>query len=166
MCLLSFYYYRPNCLYPTLPKCSFTLKAKIRPLKQTIASTNTLGDYIRKERLKRGIEQQDLAKQFNINSVALSQWELNRKPPHPKYFTQIIEFLGFTPVLKSDFDRLGIRTKLYKIQRNISLKEFVKEINISRELLYKIEESRHCKLEAKVKRRIEQYITTSSEVLS
>ena len=40
-----------------IPKCSFTLKPKIRKITKQQLTTHSLGDYIRNERLKRDIQQ-------------------------------------------------------------------------------------------------------------
>ena len=59
--------------------------------------TYSLGEYIRHERIKKQISQESLAKQFGVNGVALSMWELKRKPVHPKRF--VIQFFSFYALL-------------------------------------------------------------------
>ncbi|WP_288954738.1 helix-turn-helix transcriptional regulator [uncultured Polaribacter sp.] len=138
-----------------LPKYSFKLKPTKRSLPKEKPFTHTLGEYIRFERVKRHIKQETLAKQFGVNGVALSSWELNRKQIHPKQFNKIINFLGYVPQKQSEFDSLGIRTQLWRLQNNISITEFSEIINIPKKEIIKIEQARYYKskkdLEEKIK---------------
>lgn len=113
-----------------LPKCSFTLKPTKRIIPKEKPFTHSLGEYVRHERIKRHIKQETLAEKFGVNGVALSNWELNKKPIHPKRFDTIIKFLGFVPQRKSEFDKLGIQTQLWRLQNNVTLTEFSQMINI------------------------------------
>ncbi len=148
--------------------CSFKLKPKLRKIPKAKPFTHSLGEYIRYERTKRHIKQETLAEQFGVNGVALSNWELNRKPIHPKRFNTVIDFLGFVPKKQSTFDKLGTRTQLWRLQNEVSLGEFVSLINLEKKDVIKIEQARYCKIDSK----IEQIITAliqkpiSCEVLS
>ena len=83
-------------IYTTLPICSFTLKAKIPKKSQPIQKPTTLGEHIRRARLKRKQAQCEIAKLLQINQMYLSSWELNQKAPHPKYVDEIVNYLGYT----------------------------------------------------------------------
>ena len=115
-----------------LPICSFNIKAKIPHLQRIVPNPKTLGDHLRKVRLERNLSQQKTAKLFGINGMYLSSWELNRKQTHPKHLEAIIQFLGYTPKLTSTFDRLGARTKLWRIVHNISMDGFSEMIAIQK----------------------------------
>lgn len=144
-----------------IPKCSFRLKPKIRIIPEKHIPkvlTHSLGEYIRNERLKRDIKQEVVADKLKVHSVALSNWEHNKKSPHPKHFDSIIDFLGFVPKKQSRFDKLGTRTQLWRLQNNITLEEFSSVLNTPIEIIVKIEEARHCKLEDEIKRRISAFI--------
>ena len=148
-----------------IPKCSFSLKPKLRKIPKAKPFTYSLGEYIRHERIKRHIKQETLAEQFGVNGVALSNWELNRKPIHPKRFKDIIDFLGFIPEASSKFDRLGTRTQLWRLQNQVELKEFLYMIDIPKEEILKIEEARYCKVDKKTEIKINTFLknkTTSS----
>jgi transcriptional regulator with XRE-family HTH domain len=137
-----------------LPICSFSLKPKIREITRIPRVTNTIGDHIRKQRLERNIDQQDLAKQFRVSSIALSNWELNRKPTPPKHLQNIIYFLGYVPKIKIGFDRFGTYTQLYRKQQEISLQKFSEHINIDIEEIKHLEQGkygkRHRQLESEI----------------
>lgn len=88
----------------------------------------------------------------------LSAWELNQKAPHPKYVEDIIDYLGYIPSIKSKLERIGIRTKLYRLKYQLSLEEFIQMTNIDSNLINKIENYRFCKLEKGVLQKIEKAI--------
>ena len=148
-----------------LPKCSFTLKAKIPKKVTPQIKPKTLGEFIKKVRQQRNLSQAVAAKFFGVNGMCLSSWELNRETIHPKYLEAIIEFLGFIPKLKSNFDKLGIRTKLWRLQNNVEFEEFLSMINSPKEEILKIEEARYCKVDKKTEIKINTFLknkTTSS----
>jgi transcriptional regulator with XRE-family HTH domain len=103
-------------LYTTLPICSFTLKAKIPKKSQPIIKPTTLGEHIRRERLKRNHSQGNAAKLLHINQMYLSSWELNQKAPHPKHLKNIIDYLGYVPTITSNREHLG---RTYRKRRNL-----------------------------------------------
>lgn len=76
----------------------------------------------------------------------LSSWELNQKAPHPKHLKNIIGYLGYVPTISSNIERLGMRTKLYRMKYNISLHEFCQMGNIDSDVVIKLETRRFCKL--------------------
>lgn len=107
------------------------------------------------------MQQQILAKELGANSVFLSKWELNHAPVHPKYLNAVISFLGFIPKLKSNFDRLGTRTQLWRIENMVSMQEFVKKLDISKEEIQRIEQARHCKIDTQMESKINHFLKKS-----
>lgn len=138
--------------------CSFKLKPKLRKIPKAKPFTHSLGEYIRHERQKKQISQESLAKQFGVNGVALSMWELKRKPVHPKRFQSVIDFLGFVPKESSRFDKLGTRTQLWRLQNNISLQEFSELVNVPIEEIIRVETARYCKIDGMVSEVINSFI--------
>ena len=61
-------------------------------------------------------------------------------------------------MLKSDFDRLGTRTQLWRLQNHISLKEFVSLFNLKIEDINKIETARYSKIENEFEDTITKHI--------
>ncbi len=98
----------------------------------------------------------------------LSSWELNQKAPHPKHVERIIDYLGYMPNITSKFEKLGTRTKLYRMKHNISIEEFCQMGNININVIMKLETMRFCKpLKTEVraiKRQLNRKPTFSSEV--
>ncbi|MFY0602762.1 MAG: helix-turn-helix transcriptional regulator [Flavobacteriaceae bacterium] len=142
-------------VYSTLPICSFTLTAKIPKKLQPILKPTTLGEHIRKVRLKREELQQDVAKLLGINSVYLSSWEHKRKAPHPKYLDPIINYLGYIPRIISKIDFLGTRVKLYRKKYKLSIETFCQLGSIDVDVIMKLENARFCKIDKETKKVIE-----------
>lgn len=88
----------------------------------------------------------------------LSSWELNQKAPHPKHLENIINYLDYIPKMKSKFERIGTRTKLYRLKHQLTLKDFIQMTNIDNNVVNKIENYRFCKLEKYVLHQIEKAI--------
>ncbi len=141
--------------------CSFKLKPKLRKIPKAKTFTHSLGEYIRHERQKKQISQESLAKDFGVNGVALSMWELKRKPVHPKRFQSVIDFLGFVPKKSSRFDKLGTRTQLWRLQNDIDIQEFSELTNIPVKEITRIETARYCKIDNKVSKSVEKLIKNS-----
>ena len=141
-----------------LPICSFTLTAKIPKKVTPQIKPKTLGEFIKKIRQQRNLSQAVAAKFFGVNGMCLSSWELNRETIHPKYLEPILEFLDFIPKLKSNFDKLGTRTKLWRIQHSISMDDFLIMVGIQKEEILKIEQARYCKVDKKVVSKINTFL--------
>ena len=63
---------------------------------------NTLGDYLRKVRLDRGLSQPEVARILKVTTASITGWELNRNEPTPKFARAIIAFLGYFPFIGND----------------------------------------------------------------
>ncbi len=143
-----------NELYSKLPICSFTLKAKIPKKFQSIRNARTLGEHIKKERLKRKEQQQVVAKLLNVNSMHLSLWEHNHKSPHSKYVKSIVKYLRYIPEVNFKSERLGTLTQLYRLKHKISIEEFCQMTNIDSNVLRRIETMRSYKVSDDVEKMI------------
>ncbi|MBK8483883.1 MAG: helix-turn-helix transcriptional regulator [Saprospiraceae bacterium] len=119
-----------------------------------------MGDYLRKERLDRGLLQIDLAKRFKVSLTTIITWELNLKQPTPMYAKPIITFLGYFPLWK---ENLSIGTQLY-YARLITGKT---QVQVSKILgcnptnLIKIEKNSSRKIFPVLTKRIKQFINHS-----
>lgn len=88
----------------------------------------------------------------------LSSWELKQKAPHPKHLDNIIKYLGYIPNITSKFEKLGTRTKLYRLKYGLSLKEFLQMPNINSHIMMKLEQSRYCKIPKTEEKAIEKML--------
>lgn len=57
----------------------------------------TVGEHIKRERLKRGLRQKDLAPLFNVDAFTILNWETGFTKPQIKDVPALIEFLGYDP---------------------------------------------------------------------
>lgn len=62
----------------------------------------------------------------------------------------------YIPKITSGFERLGTRIKLYRKKHNMSIDEFCKLKQIDKDLVYKLENQRFCKLSNEEQKNIEQ----------
>lgn len=122
--------------------CSFTLTAKIPKKFQPILKPTTLGEHLRRERLKRKHLQGFVAELLNINQMYLSSWELNQKKPHPKHLENIIEYLGYLPQTISKSELLGTQTKYYRMKYNLTLEELCQMTNMTSNVVTQLETKR------------------------
>ncbi|MES9815454.1 MAG: helix-turn-helix transcriptional regulator [Candidatus Thiodiazotropha sp.] len=63
----------------------------------SLGDCKTLGDHIRRMRLKHALRQNDVAPRLGVNSWTLRNWEHNRTEPSVRYYSAIMDFLGYCP---------------------------------------------------------------------
>ena len=81
-----------------LHTCQIQLKG-IKPSNPAYPTElNTLGDYLRKTRLDRGLSQPEVARLLHVTPDTVTGWELNRHEPPARLAKAIIAFLGFYPL--------------------------------------------------------------------
>ena len=81
-----------------LPFTRISLKALIsKPYDFTPIS---LGDHIRKRRLKLGLCQRELAQRLGVNPWTILNWEKRRTKPPIAFIPAIVRFLGYDPFPK------------------------------------------------------------------
>ncbi len=91
----------------------------------------TLGDHLRAVRLKRGQHQKHVAEFIGVTVETTLNWEQNYSSPTTACFPKIIEYLGYCPVTEESWGAtLGVRTRLHRIHRGLSIKEAAVEIGV------------------------------------
>ena len=129
-----------------IPICSFRLKSAKRRKIEDKPFNHSIGEYIAKERIQRNITQVELSKYFGVKVDALSSWETNRRPIHPKRLKKALEFIGYVPNKISKFDFTGTQCKLWRLQNNVSLDMFCGMVKVSKDNIIKLETARYCKI--------------------
>jgi ribosome-binding protein aMBF1 (putative translation factor) len=61
----------------------------------------SLGDHIRKPRLDLGLFQKDVARQLDVTTLMVTNWEMNRTSPEFHVVSRLIEFLGYVPTAET-----------------------------------------------------------------
>ena len=119
-------------LFPKL-----TLKAT-RP-KNPVYPTDlkTIGDYLRKTRLDRGLSQPQVAKLLNVTTNTITGWEINRNEPSIYRLPVIIKFIGFDPFRKSD-DSISNKIENYRRKHGLAYEDLALKIGIDEGTLKKI----------------------------
>ena len=106
-----------------MPFCGVHLRGQ-KPLPAGYpGELRTLGDHVRKHRLDLGLRQRDVARQLGVNVNTVTNWEVGRSTPVPRYVPGIIQFLGYVPFdTTTDSLPLSDRLKLYRRIRGLSQK--------------------------------------------
>ncbi len=96
----------------------------------------TLGDYLRKTRLDRGLSQLQVARLLKVTTDTVTGWELNRHEPPARLAKRIIHFLGYLPFQE---ETRSIGKKLYlarlisgKTQEQVAIQIGCDESNLRR----------------------------------
>ena len=119
-------------LFPKL-----TLKAA-RPKKPAYPTDlKTIGDYLRKTRLDRGLSQPQVAKLLNVTTNTITGWEINRNEPLISSLPVILKFLGFDPFKKSD-GSISAKIENYRRKHGLAYEDLALKIGIDEGTLKKI----------------------------
>jgi len=78
-----------------LPFYHFSLKGPRPIAKAYPKELKTLGDWIRKTRLDKGLFQEQVAQILGVTEQCITNWELGHSEPEVRYIPKIIEFIGY-----------------------------------------------------------------------
>jgi transcriptional regulator with XRE-family HTH domain len=111
-----------------------------KPQKQDFpANPQTLGEHIKRERMKRGLLQKDVAQILCVNVMTLTNWENNYRNVQVNHIPSIVEFLGYTPEILNDFAPLKSEVFLYRCKHGLTQKQMAKYLGIDSATLHAIE---------------------------
>ena len=80
-----------------MPFCHLTLRAPKPPPRFYPKSLNTIGNYIRKIRLDRGLWQRQVAAEIGVDTMTINNLETQRTTPSLRFMPPIIRFLDYDP---------------------------------------------------------------------
>ena len=123
-----------------LPFCSITLIAQ-KPTKLP-RILNTIGDHIKKRRLKLGLLQRDVAKLLGVNTSTVTNWEKSHTKPQLFFIPKVIEFLGYDLVSSETKTTIGEVLLRYRKSRGMTQNELAKRIGIDQTTLSRFEGNR------------------------
>jgi len=98
----------------------------------------TLGDHLRKVRLDKGMSQPQVSLILNTSTDMVTNWELNRNEPTPKFAKLIIEFIGYVPFSLENAS-LGKRIYYARLMSGMTQDQISKEIGCDESNLRNIE---------------------------
>ena len=114
---------------PALPFCHAHLKAQ-RPLPRSYPQAlATIGDHLRKRRLDLGLLQREVAAQLGVVPSTVTNWELSRTAPAPRFLPGILRLIGFDPSPPPGA-LLGERLKAYRQHAGISQQQFARLLGV------------------------------------
>ena len=74
------------------------MRLKTLKFKPIQVEPKTLGEHIKRERLKRGLRQKDAAAHMGVDTFTVLNWEKSRTTPPAAAFPAILAFLGYDPL--------------------------------------------------------------------
>lgn len=91
---------RPFYKYPEAPSPIHKIETplKIQPPEEVVEEPVTLGDHLRRRRLKLGLYQKDVAIQIGVTTSTIWNWENNWSVIALSCRQKVIEFLGYNPI--------------------------------------------------------------------
>jgi DNA-binding transcriptional regulator YiaG len=102
-----------------LPFCNLHLQAPRAPDFPIpyAREPKTLAQYLRKERLFRGLRQRDVAETLGVRTETVANWERGHGRPLARHHGAVIRFLGFDPGPAGD----SLPARLQTIRRRLGL---------------------------------------------
>ena len=157
---LGFYDDRLIRLCAIFVNCSFKAKKPCYPL-----NLNTLGDYLRKERLNRGLSLISVSRLLKICPDTVMAWEENRKNPRLRASHRIIDFLGYFPPITTN--RFSLRKQLYfaRLIRGQTQRKAAKIIGLGASKFIKIELGKR-RATGEIREKIHDYVSSAFSSLS
>ena len=75
----------------------FEIIRKIQRPSEILENPRTIGEQIKRERQLRGLRQCDVAKELQVNTYTICNWERGRAIGRPRFYPAIIRWLGYDP---------------------------------------------------------------------
>jgi transcriptional regulator with XRE-family HTH domain len=117
--------------------CHLTLKA-LKPLApEYTQELRTLGDHLRRERLKRGLLQREAAQKIGVTVMTVNGWEVGRAEPKVSYIPAILGFLGYDPF--PEVTSLGERLRQERERRGLTQHKLARLLGTTQALVSLLE---------------------------
>lgn len=97
---------------------------------QFIINPKTLGEHIRRKRVKSNLFQKDVANTIGVSEDSITYWENNRAAPQIQFYPKIIDFLGYIP-FEIDSNTFEGKIQLYRYLNGLSHKEMGKLLSVN-----------------------------------
>lgn len=110
--------------------------------KKYIQEPKTLGEHILKNRLEKGLFQEDVAALIGVTSNSITNWELNHNQPDLRFYPSIIKFLGYNPFELKTLT-LCDRIQTYRILHGMSQEKLADKLGINESTVFNYEKGNH-----------------------
>jgi transcriptional regulator with XRE-family HTH domain len=144
-----------------LPFCHLRLTAKKPVNKGYPRELKTIGDHIRKHRLDRGLQQNQVALLICVDKTTIMNWERGHRTPALRHIPEIIRFLGYLPFAVGD--SLPERLRSYRRVHGISRKKLARMLKVDEATPWRWETARRTP-EGDYARRVRALFARSPEV--
>lgn len=139
-----------------MPFCHLRLSAPL-PLPQSYPrELKTLGDYLRKARLDRGLRQEDAARELDVTPSTVTRWEGNLTRVAIRFLPKVVAFLGYDP--REEGGELGERVRMLRERQGLSQVGLAAKLGVDTSTVARLESGRVRKLFPKVRRRFEEFL--------
>lgn len=136
--------------------CELVLRANIPKDSRYPKQFITIGDHLRTKRLDDALGIHDLAKIMETTPQSIVHWESNHCNPNLKFYTSIIDFLGYEPPQIIEYRKTIEFLKSYRNKHRLSLSQLSKQIGITHTTLFNLER-KTLKISEVVKNKIKNF---------
>ena len=91
-----------------------------------------MGDHIRKRRMDLGLSQRQLGEKLGVRTNTVYSWESGDACPRNRYTPEIIQFLGYDPVLPMGPDLSGALSE-YRLRNGLTQAALAQILGVNRE---------------------------------
>ena len=123
---------------PALPFCHATLTARKPEHLVYPRDPKTWGEHLRRQRILRGLRQQDLAVAQGVSEASIYSWENGRAEPEIRFLPKIIDFLGYCPYTPGQ--PLGERLRIAREAQGLSRKQLARLVRIDEGTVWRWEQ--------------------------
>jgi transcriptional regulator with XRE-family HTH domain len=141
---------------PAFPFCHLRLLAPKPAGNSYPTELRTVGDHVRKRRLDLGLNQGQVAEQFNATVQTVCNWEKGRSQPEPRHYPAVIRFLGYDP--SPEPASLGERIQAARRREGLSQKELARKLRLDPATIWRWETGDVRKPHQRLTRLFEEYV--------
>ena len=120
---------------PALPFCHATLTARKPEHLVYPRDPQTWGEHLRRQRILRGLRQQDLAVAQGVSEASIYSWENGRAEPEVRFLPKLIDFLGYCPYTPAR--PLGERLRVAREAQGFSRKQLARLVRVDEGTLWR-----------------------------
>jgi DNA-binding XRE family transcriptional regulator len=105
--------------------------------KNIILPPITLGQHLKQHRGRLGLRQKDVAVILGVGQFTYMTWEKDQKTPFPRYYPNIIDWLGYDPLSEPESE--GQRLRFERLRLGLTSQEMATRLGIDQGTLLKQE---------------------------
>jgi transcriptional regulator with XRE-family HTH domain len=139
------------------PFCHLRLTAPMPPPRGYPRVFRTLGDHLKKVRLDRELEQDQVARELGASVQTLINWEKNHTRVSTRFVPRVVAFLGYDP--RGEAGQIGDRIRMLRERQGLSQAALAAKLDLNASTVTAWERGRVRKLFPAVQRRFEEFLS-------